>query len=180
MVKSGKIEYHHMFPRKLISTRYPRTFNQIANPAYISGATNRALSATEPAAYLRTVVTERLAQQQVSLNPQLWQVGEFEALLGERRLALAQVLNEMLGLDSTTTWSEHDGQLADDLDDEAEEDASAGADAVRRLGRPRVHGRVPRHISEVMGRYPGQIRTVAEVAAEASEEHRPGKVSRAL
>lgn len=99
MTSTTKIEYHHIFPKARVEKRYGREVtNSLANLAFISGASNRKISAKAPEEYLATVPAERLAEQGVPTDPTLWSLDVFPQFLAERQLSLIGILNTMLNL----------------------------------------------------------------------------------
>ena len=98
--KSHKIEFHHIFPRKLLQEAgYGTTeINEISNMAFISGRTNRRISASKPSVYLKEVVAkdgeECLTSQFVPLDPELWKIENYHAFLEARRNLLINRINE--------------------------------------------------------------------------------------
>ena len=98
--KFHKIEFHHIFPRKLLQeSNYEKwEINEIANMAFISGRTNRKISAKEPAIYLEEIVKERgedaLKAQFVPLDRSLWMLGKYREFLEARRALLIDAINK--------------------------------------------------------------------------------------
>ena len=98
-----KLQFHHIFPKALLTKRHrtPREADDIANLAFISGATNRRLRDKPPATYLATVpAVEREAfhrTQCVPTDPQLLEPERYDAFLIARREMIAERLNEYLG-----------------------------------------------------------------------------------
>lgn len=96
------IEAHHVFPKSLLQKAgvEPRLINEVANYAFIGGATNRWISNRSPSEYLPQVVAERgeeeLRRHAIPLDPALWEIGNFEGFLQERRALLAAAINGLL------------------------------------------------------------------------------------
>jgi hypothetical protein len=94
------IEYHHIFPRTLLKKAgYDASkINEIANMAFISGGTNKGLSATPASEYLAEVLhnqgKEALSRHCIPLDPALWGVDAYPRFLEYRRAALAQAIND--------------------------------------------------------------------------------------
>jgi hypothetical protein len=98
--KFHKIEFHHIFPRKLLQeANYEKwEINEIANMAFISGRTNRTISAKEPRVYLEDIVRERgedaLKAQFVPLDRSLWTIDRYREFLDARRELLIEAINK--------------------------------------------------------------------------------------
>lgn len=98
MNSTSKIEFHHVFPKAKVLRRYgPVLTNSVANLAFISGATNKAISAKNPEVYLAKVHPDRLAEQWIP-GADTWHLDDFETFLAQRREAQVVALNELLGL----------------------------------------------------------------------------------
>ncbi|MGH7307070.1 MAG: GmrSD restriction endonuclease domain-containing protein [Candidatus Rokuibacteriota bacterium] len=97
------IEYHHIFPKShLKKADYPsEEIHEIANMAFVSGATNRKIASTLPEKYLAEVVEEQgeeaLRAHCIPLDPRLWKLDAFREFLEYRRAALAAAINELVG-----------------------------------------------------------------------------------
>ncbi len=97
--KFHKIEFHHIFPKKLLTDAGYETseINEIANMAFIGGRTNRRISAKNPAEYLEEIVKTRgeetLSDQFVPLDRDLWKIENFREFLEARRLLLLDGIN---------------------------------------------------------------------------------------
>lgn len=99
MTSSSQIEYHHIFPKARVQQRYGKdATNNLANLAFISGNANRRIGAKKPEEYLQTLDARRLSEQWITHDERLWQISAFEQFLTDRRLRMAQVLNDLLGL----------------------------------------------------------------------------------
>jgi len=95
------IEYHHIFPKKLLNARgmdrYVR--DEMANIAFLGQKANRRISAQEPKVYLAEIAEQdprRLGDQFVPMDRSLWELVRFEDFLAARRTALAEAMNEVL------------------------------------------------------------------------------------
>lgn len=75
-----------------------REVDDIANLAFISAKTNKAISAKSPAEYRGTYDPELLALQLVALADETDEADAFEDFLDERRQLIAAKLNEFLGV----------------------------------------------------------------------------------
>ncbi|MFF5308587.1 GmrSD restriction endonuclease domain-containing protein [Streptomyces massasporeus] len=112
------IEYHHVFPRARVQGTYAKEeWNSLANLAFITGQTNKMISSRLPAQYMTEIAAERLAEQWIPEEPELWSLDRFPDFLAARRRLLANVLNESLGLpryDGQTAPQDADELPADD------------------------------------------------------------------
>ena len=99
------IHSHHIFPQALLyksrwdSDNYlhRQMVNEIANRAFLTAASNRSLSDTEPANYLPQVEEKypgALANQFIPMDPTLWRVDRYTDFLNARRELLALKINE--------------------------------------------------------------------------------------
>lgn len=100
--KSNRIEFHHIIPRKLLQDHgYDKSeINEIANMAFISGRTNRRISAKNPSEYLEEIISSRgedaLTSQFVPLDRNLWKLENYRDFLAARRELLIQKINALL------------------------------------------------------------------------------------
>jgi len=100
--KSHKIEFHHIFPQKLLKQAgYEKAeINEIANMAFIAGRTNRKISAKNPVEYLEGIVAsqgeETLKAQFVPMDRELWKIENYRAFLEARRQLIAEAINKIL------------------------------------------------------------------------------------
>ncbi|MFF9115015.1 DUF262 domain-containing protein [Streptomyces massasporeus] len=112
------IEYHHVFPRARVQGTYAKEeWNSLANLAFITGQTNKMISSRLPDQYMTEIATERLTEQWIPEEPELWSLDRFPDFLAARRRLLANVLNESLGLpryDGQTAPQDADELPADD------------------------------------------------------------------
>lgn len=95
------LEYHHIFPKALLTQRYPdraqnRMVNQVANLAFLSQRANARISASAPDGYLSTIQTSWLQAQYVPTDPALWTLDRYEDFVFERRKAIASAINDLL------------------------------------------------------------------------------------
>lgn len=103
--QADKIEFHHVFPKALMKKSRPdidgREVDDIANLAFISAKTNKAISAKAPADYKGTYSEEQLARQLVVLNDSSSQPEGFEEFMAQRRALIATRLNEFLDVSAS-------------------------------------------------------------------------------
>lgn len=90
------LELHHIFPRAIVRDRYPqRDVHELGNIAFLSQAANRDISMKEPQEYLPAIPEERLRQQFIPLDRELWGVNRFQDFLAARREMLAAGINDV-------------------------------------------------------------------------------------
>jgi hypothetical protein len=106
------LEYHHIFPKALLKTRYDlrqdsRVINQVANLAFLSARANGRISSQAPSEYLSTIEPSRLVAQNVPIDSGLWTLDQFEEFVLRRRMQLANEINSMLQSlsDTPTAWA---------------------------------------------------------------------------
>lgn len=96
------IQYHHLFPKtQLKKAGYDKAaINEIANMAFISGKTNRELSAKPAHEYLAKLLQEQgkgaLEGHCIPTDPTMWTVEAYPVFLEYRRAALAQAINDFM------------------------------------------------------------------------------------
>ncbi len=96
-----QIEYHHIFPKKLLNARGVDRYirDGIANIAFLGQKANRRIQAREPADYLAEIADNeprRLEAQFVPMERSLWKLDKFEDFLTARRHLLAEAMNQVL------------------------------------------------------------------------------------
>lgn len=118
MNTGANIEFHHVFPRARVQGTYAKEeWNSLANLAFVTGQTNKMISARLPAQYMAEIAPERLAEQWIPAEPELWSLDRFPDFLAARQRMLANVLNELLGLpryDAQTAHRDTDELPADE------------------------------------------------------------------
>jgi hypothetical protein len=103
--RDHSIEYHHIFPRKLLKeANYEAdAINEIANMAFIAAGTNRTLSARPAAEYLQEILEkhgpEALQAHCIPTDPSLWEIAAYPEFLDYRRAALATAINDFIAID---------------------------------------------------------------------------------
>jgi hypothetical protein len=105
------LEYHHIFPKALLSQRYKdraqsRLVNQVANLAFLSQRANSKIAASVPSEYLQQVDPSRLQSQYVPTDTSLWTLDRYEDFVRERRQLLADAINGLLAslMDEPAPW----------------------------------------------------------------------------
>jgi hypothetical protein len=96
-----QLEFHHIFPKAVLKKDYTsREADDIANLAFIGGATNRKISSKSPAAYLASVLDKigpsGLASQAIPSDERLFEVENYKEFLSRRRQLIAERLNDFL------------------------------------------------------------------------------------
>ena len=96
------IQSHHIFPKKVLREKYSQSeINEIANLSFISGRTNRKISAKKPENYFKDIINkqgkETLQNQFIPVEDEnLWKVENFQKFLEARREMLAEAINKLL------------------------------------------------------------------------------------
>jgi hypothetical protein len=92
-----QIEYHHIFPKKLLNARgierYTR--DEMANLAFLGQKANRRILARDPVSYLAEIADHdpaRLEAQMIPMDRGLWAMDRFEDFLVARRQLLADAM----------------------------------------------------------------------------------------
>jgi hypothetical protein len=126
------VEFHHIFPKALLkaATFEKSEINEIANMAFVSGATNRRMGSTPAERTLADVQKEQgdraLAAHCVPLEPSLWKVENYRAFIDYRRAELAKAINDFIsGQTDDAVTIDVDGLLAGGESDLIEFKASA-------------------------------------------------------
>ena len=97
-----RLQFHHIFPKAVLKSSFTaREADDIANLAFISGKTNRAISDKAPAVYLPPLVDQlgepAFAAQCIPVEASLLEVESYKAFLLERRKRIATALNTFVG-----------------------------------------------------------------------------------
>ena len=106
---ADKLQFHHIFPRAHLKKVAPHIkqgqIDDVANLAFIGGATNRSISAKDPSEYIPALVAdgraENLRHQDVPSDPNLLQTTNYEEFLATRRQLIAERLNVFLATNET-------------------------------------------------------------------------------
>ncbi len=96
-----RLQFHHIFPKAVLKASYtPREADDIANLAFISGKTNRAISDKEPAKYFPSLIQkagmDAFRSQCIPTESELLRVDRYKDFLADRRKAISERLNEFL------------------------------------------------------------------------------------
>jgi hypothetical protein len=116
LTKGLSIEVHHIFPRAWLKreglSSHPE-LDTLANFGFLSKYDNIKISDGDPAEYLHGATAEELRDQWVPADPALWTADRFDDFCRERRLLIANGLNDMLGLSFDA--AEEEPLAADDV-----------------------------------------------------------------
>ena len=96
-----KLQFHHIFPKAVLKGKYEnKQINDIANLSFISGGTNRSISAKNPNEYFLKIIaehgTELFEKQCVPTDDQLLSVERYDKFLVERRKQISDRLNQFV------------------------------------------------------------------------------------
>jgi hypothetical protein len=97
-----RLQFHHIFPKAVLKNAYTaREADDIANLAFISGTTNRAISDKAPVDYFPPLIAKighvPFDVQCIPTESTLLQVETYKAFLVQRRAIIAERLNIFLG-----------------------------------------------------------------------------------
>jgi hypothetical protein len=98
-----KLQFHHIFPKAVLKTSYTRReADDIANLCFIAGKTNRQISDKPPKAYFPEIIEKSgltaFEAQCIPTEPSLLGIDGYKAFLQQRRVLVAQCLNQFLGI----------------------------------------------------------------------------------
>lgn len=96
-----RLQFHHIFPKAILKNRYiAREADDIANLAFISGKTNRAISDKSPKEYFPSLIDKSglsvFEAQCIPTNPDLLEIENYYEFLTARREAVSERLNAFL------------------------------------------------------------------------------------
>jgi hypothetical protein len=97
-------EVHHIFPKSLLQKNLVKDdkINDIANLTFITSETNRNISKKEPILYFEEMNLfndkEKTAGHFLPLDKENLKISNYEEFLKQRRLLLAEAINDFLGL----------------------------------------------------------------------------------
>ena len=99
--KSHRIQFHHIFPKTLISKIHDqREVNEIANLAFIWWKTNNSINNKEPIVYFEDIIKKRwieaLTSQLIPAEQDLWKLDNYKLFLEERRKNIAEKINKFI------------------------------------------------------------------------------------
>lgn len=101
---ADKVEYHHIFPKAYLRKVRPvisrSAVDDIANLAFVSGATNRKISSKAPAEYRLDFPEEVFSSQQIDFSDGLDNPDRFEDFSEKRRQLVARRINSFLDVAS--------------------------------------------------------------------------------
>jgi hypothetical protein len=99
-----RLQFHHIFPKAVLkrASISQRETDDIANLAFVAGRTNRSISDKAPSQYLPPLIESRgaslLSKQAIPTDSALLDVSAYRQFLRERRIRIAERLNEFLGV----------------------------------------------------------------------------------
>jgi hypothetical protein len=94
-----QLELHHIFPKAILKESEDfktHEIDDIANIAFLSQKANRTILKSNPEEYLSNIEADRLKDQLVPLNAELWKVDKFRDFIVERRELLKRAINEYM------------------------------------------------------------------------------------
>lgn len=100
--RSHALQFHHIFPKSLLRdlNHDRKEINEIANLAFISGKTNRAISNKEPKVYMKDILEKNgkkgFEMQNIPLKTNLWELSNFDKFLQFRREKIASEINDFI------------------------------------------------------------------------------------
>ncbi len=94
-----QLELHHIFPKAIFKESEDfktHEIDDIANIAFLSQKANRKILKSKPEDYLGKIEENRLKDQFVPLDKELWKVDKFRDFIVERRELLTKAINEYM------------------------------------------------------------------------------------
>jgi hypothetical protein len=91
-----EVDRHHILPKALFPEERKPEADCLANIAFLSGQTNRHISASSPEIYLRKIKPEILESQCIPLDRDLWSIERADEFWEARRILLADAFNDFL------------------------------------------------------------------------------------
>lgn len=92
----GRVEPHQLLPRTQFSPSRRASADNLANVAFVDGASTRNDGPTSPEVYLGRLSPSALASQCIPTEPDLWRPEKADLLWEERRTLVATALNDLL------------------------------------------------------------------------------------
>jgi len=98
-----KIEFHHIFPKDFLKSRYERNkINDIANITFIGKVSNIKISNKDPEKYLPEILEkcgeDMLKKHCIPLDKDLWKLDRYEDFLTARRKLIINMFNDYLNM----------------------------------------------------------------------------------
>ncbi len=92
---------HHIFPKSLLGQHYDlrkdsKITDQVANLVFLTDPLSRSAANRPPAGYLPLIDQQRLNEQYIPLQTNLWEIDQFEDFVRHRREMLASAINQFL------------------------------------------------------------------------------------
>lgn len=106
--RGAKIHSHHIFPQSVLYKHpdyssdnriHRQLVNELANKAFLTADSNISVSDRLPADYLQEVNAKypgALQSQFIPMDSRLWDVGNYDAFLGQRRTLIADAFNDLM------------------------------------------------------------------------------------
>ncbi len=91
-----EVDRHHILPKALFPEERKPQADCLANIAFLSGQTNRHISASSPEIYLSRIKPEILQSQCIPTDRDLWSIDRADEFWAERRRLLAEGFNGFL------------------------------------------------------------------------------------
>lgn len=151
MSSGAKIEFHHVFPQARVQSYAKEEWNSLANLAFVTGQTNKMISARLPAEYMTQVAPERLAEQWIPADPELRSLDRFPDFLAARRALLVNVLNELLGLPAYVGQASREAADEPPADDEVIAEDVAPSAALSAVAFQRIATAEDPRMAEAIG-----------------------------
>jgi hypothetical protein len=97
-----RLQFHHIFPKAVLKNGYTgRDADDISNLCFIGGKTNRQINDKSPSQYFPPIIEKSgvgaFEAQCIPTDPALLSVEDYKAFLNQRRVLVAQRLNQFLG-----------------------------------------------------------------------------------
>lgn len=102
-----KLQFHHIFPKAILKHAFTqREADDIANLAFISGRTNRAISDKAPVEYFPGFISKMgeagFQAQCIPLDPPMLEQDNYKQFLTHRRELISARVNDFLGVSGTS------------------------------------------------------------------------------
>lgn len=96
---SHQLEFHHVFPKAVLKSAggySSQDIDDIGNIAFLSQKANRTILMTSPDVYLTNIQEDRLKEQLIPTDKELWKVDKFKLFLDARRKMMTETVNSYL------------------------------------------------------------------------------------
>ncbi|MEO6891553.1 MAG: DUF1524 domain-containing protein, partial [Ktedonobacteraceae bacterium] len=100
-LKQEGYHLHHIFPKSKLSAKYDlrkesRIVDQIANLVFLAAPVDKSIANRLPEAYLPDIDKHHLQAQHIPEETKLWKLDQFENFTRQRRIMLANAINQLL------------------------------------------------------------------------------------